>query len=239
MSSRPVIGITSDVRVEARTLGFVFDSYYESVERAGGLPLQIPPLRDSSLIPEILDALSGVVVVGGEDLDPHLYGEEPLATHEQVPAERQRFDIEFGRAILADDHPVLAICYGCQLLAVTSGGSLYQDIPSQLGDGVQHAGRFPDLPVHEIEVREGTRLRDILGGARIVVNSAHHQAPKRLGPGLVETATTRDGVIEAFEADTDRFLLAVQWHPDLMSERPEQRRLFEALVETAAGGARG
>ena len=233
MSHRPVIGLTSDVRVEARTLGFLFDSYYESVEDAGGLPLQIPPLRDRALIPQVLSTVDAVIVVGGEDLDPRLYGEEPLHTHKPVPPERQRFDLELGRALMACDHPVLGVCYGCQLLTVVAGGALYQDISTQVGDGVKHTGRFPDLPMHEIEIRGGTRLRDILGSERMEVNSAHHQAPKRLGNALVETATAADGVIEAFEAAGDRFLLGVEWHPDLMRDHPEQRRLFEALVDEA------
>jgi len=233
MPRRPVIGLTSDVRVEKRTLGFVFDSYWESVARAGGLPLQIPPLAEPELVPEVLAVVDGVVIVGGNDLDPRLYGEEPLETQDPVPAARQRFDLELARALLASDHPVLGICYGCQLLAVVSGGALWQHVPTQVGDRVRHAGAYPDLPVHEIAVRSGSKLRNLLGSERVSVNSAHHQAPKRLGPGLVVSATADDGVIEGFEAEDERFLVGVEWHPDLMPDRPEQRRLFEAVVEAA------
>jgi putative glutamine amidotransferase len=238
MSKRPIIGLTSDVRVEKRTIGFAFDSYWNGVAHAGGLPLLIPPFSEPELVPEILAAVDGVVIVGGNDLDPLLYGEEPLATHDPVPAARQSFDLELGRGLLASDHPVLAICYGCQLLTVVSGGALWQHLPTQVGGEVRHAGAYPDLPVHEIEVRAGSRLRDLLGDERVEVNSAHHQAPKRLGAGLSVTATADDGVIEGFEAESDRFLVGVEWHPDLMLDRPEQRRLFEAVVAEAAGRAR-
>jgi putative glutamine amidotransferase len=234
MARRPIIGLTSDVRVEKRTLGFVFDSYWKSVARAGGLPLAIPPLSEAELVPQILATVDGVVIVGGNDLDPRLYGEAPLATNVHVPAERQRFDLALGKTLLASDHPVLGICYGCQLLAVVSGGALWQHVPTQVSGAVRHAGTYPDLPRHEITLRAGSRLRELLGAERVEVNSAHHQAPKRLGDGLVVTATAADGVIEGFEAPGDRFLVGVEWHPDLMPDRPEQRRLFEAVVEEAA-----
>ena len=139
-----------------------------------------------------------------------------------------------GKALLGSDHPVLAICYGCQLLAVVSGGALWQHVPTQVRGAVRHAGTYPDLPRHEITVRAGSRLRGLLGAERVEVNNAHHQAPKRLGDGLVVTATAADGVIEGFEAPGDRFLVGVEWHPDLMPDRPEQRRLFETVVEEAA-----
>jgi putative glutamine amidotransferase len=234
MSRRPIIGITCDVRVRKRTLGFVFRSYYDSVERAGGLPLLIPPLADPSAIPQILDSLDGIVLVGGEDIDPRHYGEDPLPTHVPLAPGRGEFDLQLGRALLASDLPVLGICYGCQLLAVVSGGALHQDIPTQVPEALEHSGPYPDLPHHEIEIAP-SRLREILGAERVEVNSAHHQAPKSLGEGLHITAIAPDGVIEAFEATGSRFLVGVEWHPDLMRDRPEQRRLFEALVASAEG----
>jgi putative glutamine amidotransferase len=231
MFVRPVIALTSDVRPAPRPIGFVFESYVTRVEEAGGLPMVIPPLTDKTAIPTVLEHVDGVVIVGGEDLDPALYGEEPLESHDPIPEVRADFDLELGRALLESDHPVLGVCYGCQLLTVVSGGALWQDLPTQVGETVRHMGRWPDLPLHPIEVRPGTRLRELLGADRLEVNSAHHQAPKRLGDGLVVSATAADGTIEAFETPGERFLLGVEWHPDLMGERPEQRRLFEALVE--------
>ena len=233
MSDRPVIGVTCDVREEKRTLVFVFRNYLDAVERAGGLPLPIPPLSDPALVPQVLSIVHGIVIVGGEDLDPALYGEEPLATHDPVPADRQRFDLALADALLAGETPTLGVCYGCQLLAVASGGALHQHIPTQVGDDVAHAGKYPDLPFHPVEITEGSRLARTLGATRCEVNSAHHQAPKRLGAGLTATAIAPDGVLEAFEADGDRFLLGVEWHPELITDRPEQQALFDELVREA------
>ena len=232
MRTHPVIGITSDLRVEKRTLGFVFTEYVDRVTAAGGTPLQIPPLDDPSLVPRILDVLDGVVIVGGEDIDPSLYGETPLATHRAAPARRLAFDVALVRAILERRTPVLGVCYGCQLLAVVAGGALVQHIPSQIEDPVRHAGSFPDLPVHPIRIASGTRLASIFDANVATVNSAHHQAPKRVASDWVVSATAPDGVIEAFEAPGDRFLVGVEWHPELMDD-DAHRRLFGALVEAA------
>jgi len=234
---RPVIGITSDVRLEKRPMYFLFGEYSRAVEAAGGLPLQIPPLADPALVPDVLDAIDGVVIVGGEDIDPRLYGEEPLPTHEPIPSERLAFDLPFAKALLASSMPALGVCYGCQLLAVASGGSLVQDIPTQIPGALEHGGRYPSLPMHPITITKGTRVASLLGGPTIQVNSAHHQAPKKLGGRLVATGVAPDGVIEAFEAMGSRFLVGVEWHPELLLDRPEQRRLFEALVENAAAAA--
>jgi putative glutamine amidotransferase len=262
--SRPVIALTSDVRRDRRTMVFLFEEYALAIEEAGGLPLQVPPLRDPSLVAQVLKIADGVLIVGGEDIDPRVYGEEPLPTHQPIPNERFAFDWALANALLAPDnrHPVLGVCYGCQLLAAASGGALHQDIPAQVGATIEHSGRYPDLPMHPIVVTPGTRLHALAGGslgaASLSVNSAHHQAPKRLGAGLMVSARAPDGVIEAFELappkdpkatekeagaapppnpaakDGARFLLGLEWHPELLRTRPFERAIFGAFVEAAA-----
>jgi putative glutamine amidotransferase len=233
MSRRPVIALSADVRVEARKLHFVFAPYVERIEEAGGLAVLIPP-QDPGRVPQVLELADGFVIVGGEDLDPSLWGEEPLPTHDPLPPERERFDLALARALLASRHAVLGVCYGCQLLAVAAGGALHQHLPAAVGESIRHGGgKYPDLPEHPVDVAAGSRLRALVGADRITVNSAHHQAPRRLAGGLIATAQAPDGVIEAVEAPGDRFLLAVEWHPELMPEKPEQRALFTALVEAA------
>jgi putative glutamine amidotransferase len=233
MSHRPVIAVSSDVRVEARKLHFVFAPYVERIEEAGGLAVLIPP-QSPTRVPQVLELADAFVIVGGEDLDPALWGEEPLPTHDPLPPERERFDLALARALLASRHPVLGVCYGCQLLTVAAGGTLHQHLPGAVGERIRHGGgKYPDLPRHPVDVAPGSRLRAIVGADRIEVNSAHHQAPRRLAGGLVVSATAPDGVTEAVETPGDRFLLAVEWHPELMPERPEQRALFEALVAAA------
>jgi putative glutamine amidotransferase len=235
---RPIIGITSDVRPDRRTMIFLFEEYAHAIESSGGLPLQIPPFEDASLIPQVLAAIDGLVIVGGEDIDPREYGEDPLPTHQPVPQARYAFDRALAQQVLAGAMPALGICYGCQLLAVVSGGSLIQDIPVQIGSGVSHSGRYPDLPMHAVDIARGSKLASIVGAERIEVNSAHHQAPRRLGPGLVECARAPDGVIEAFEGTGGRFLLGIEWHPELLYPRPPERAIFQAFVEEAAKAAR-
>lgn len=234
MQPRPVIALTADVRAESRKLHFVFAPYVERIEEAGGLAVLIPP-QDPARVTQVLELADAFVIVGGEDLDPALYGEEPTPTHEPLPPERERFDLALARALLGSAHPVLGVCYGCQLLTVAAGGALHQHLPAAVGESVRHGGgRYPDLPHHPVDVAPGSRLRAIVGADRIEVNSAHHQAPKRLAGGLVASASAPDGVIEAVEAPGDRFLLAVEWHPELMPDREDQRALFSALVEAAA-----
>jgi putative glutamine amidotransferase len=236
MPPRPVIGITTDVRADTRTLQFVFSEYVECVERAGGLPLHIPAVNPAA-VPQLLDRVDGVVIVGGEDLDPALYGETPVPIHRRVPEFRQRFDIALARALLDTRHPVLGTCYGCQLLAVAAGGSLHQDVTAEFGTEIRHGGgTYPDLPEHDVTVVPGSRLHGVLGADRLRVNSAHHEAPREPGNGFVVAATAPGGVIEAIEAPGDRFALGVMWHPEILAAgRPDQQRLFDALVEAAAG----
>lgn len=239
MKRRPRIGITSDVRREKRTMVFLYEEYSLAIEEAGGLPLQIPPLRDPALAEEVLQAVDGIVIVGGEDVPPKFYGEAPHPTHEEIPAERFAFDWALARALLEPASPfaampVLGICYGCQLLAVASGGALTQDIPSQVPNPLPHNGRYPDLPIHPLTLSSDSRLRRIVGADSMAINSAHHQAPKRLGPGLAVCGISPDGVIEAFEAVGPRFLLGLEWHPELHRDRDDHQRIFRAFVDAAA-----
>lgn len=231
----PLIGIPCDVRTESRPLTFVFENYLHRVEEAGGLPLLIPPLIDPTPLDRYLDLVDAILIVGGEDIDPREYGEEPLPTHEPIPAARGRFDLALARRVLERRMPVLGVCYGCQLLGVASGGALWQDVPSQVPGAANHGGRFPDLPRHEIALTPGTRLRSLMPADRVTVNTAHHQAVRSVGAGWSITAHADDGVAEAIERDAkDGFALGVEWHPELMPEQPEQRGLFEALVAEGA-----
>jgi putative glutamine amidotransferase len=233
-SDRPLIALTCDVRVESRVMHFVYAPYVQCVERAGGMAMLIPP-QSPTAVPRLLEVADAFVIVGGEDIDPALYGEVPLPTHDPAPPDRIRFDFALAKALLDTDHPVLGICYGCQLLTVAGGGSLWQDLPSQVPESLRHGGgKYPDLPRHEVEVAAGTRLRAILGADRVEVNSAHHQGLRRVPSRLVASASAPDGTIEAVEQPGRRFLVGVAWHPEIMPEAAEQQRLFDHLVVAAA-----
>jgi len=226
----PVVGITA--YAERAQFGawdvptaFVPLSYVRAVERAGGRPLLVPPSEEA--VEETLDALDGLVLSGGADLDPDLYGDAPHPETFGVNPQRDRDELALLRGALERDLPVLAICRGSQVLNVALGGDLEQHVPDVVGhdEHKQTPGTFSE---HPVEVLSGTRLRDVLGD-RTEIKSHHHQGFKRLGAGLREAARAHDGTLEAVEDPSRRFALGVLWHP----EAGEDRRLFEALVEEA------
>jgi len=233
MAERPIVGITSYAQPAKwgaweLPAALVPWFYVESVERAGGRPLLVPPSADG--VEETIAALDGLVLSGGIDIDPTQYEQDPHPTTD--PAQRRRDEAELAllRAALDHDLPTLAICRGFQLLNVLRGGDLVQHLPEVLG----HEGHREQLGVfseHPVEVKEGTRLAGILGARHPSVRSHHHQGVGRVGEGLVETAWAEDGTLEGLEDPEKRFAVGVLWHPEM---EDEDKRLFEALVAEAA-----
>jgi putative glutamine amidotransferase len=211
------------------------DDYVRAIETAGGLPLVLAPGRPEDA-GEFLDRVDALVLSGGADVDPAAYGEERHPTVTRVHPGRDAFELALAREAVARDLPTLAICRGHQLLNVATGGTLVQDIPSQVPAATDHD---PDTErwecCHDVDVLPGTRLRAILGRDRVSVNSFHHQAVRRLGDGFVLSAQgAEDGVIEAMEMPDRRFMLGVQWHPESFWDRPAGfQPLFEALLQAA------
>jgi gamma-glutamyl-gamma-aminobutyrate hydrolase PuuD len=199
--------------------------YVDSVERAGGRPVLIPPSETG--IDETLDALDGIVFSGGADVDPTIYGADAHPETDEPQARRDAAELALLIAALERDLPTLAICRGFQLLNVARGGDLVQHLPERVGhdEHKQVPGEFAE---HPVEVKEGTRLASIVG-ARGDVTSHHHQGLGRVGDGLVETAWASDGTLEGVEDPSLRFAVGVQWHP----EAGEDMALFETLVEEA------
>jgi gamma-glutamyl-gamma-aminobutyrate hydrolase PuuD len=225
-----VIGITSyaqDARwgVWHLPAALVPLAYVDAVERAGGRALLVPPAEDD--VEQTLDALDGIVFSGGADVDPARYGAEAHPETDTPQARRDAGELALLTAALERDMPTLAICRGFQLLNVARGGDLVQHLPERVGndDHKQVPGEFA---VHPVEIRDGSRLAGIVG-AGSQVTSHHHQALGQVGAGLVETAWTADGTLEAVEDPSLRFAIGVQWHP----EAGEDAALFEALVEQA------
>ena len=215
------------------------DDYVRAVETAGGLPLVLSPGRPEdapAMAAEYLDRVQALVLSGGADIDPKLYNEERHPTVKRVFPERDAFELALCREALRRDMPTLAICRGHQLLNVATGGTLFQDIASQVEAAVVHD---PDQErwerCHDVDLLPGTRLRDILGQERVAVNSFHHQAVKELGKGLVLSARgCDDGVIEGMEMPDRKFMIGVQWHPESFWDRqPGFQPLFRALVNAA------
>jgi putative glutamine amidotransferase len=216
---KPLIGINLDIQAGPPSRARVKTNYYEAISAAGGIPILIPPMSDSDL-DELFPRLSGILLIGGLDYSPSLYGEEPCSTVELVAQTREDFDFRLLKRALRSkrDVPLLGICGGCQALNISLGGSLIQDIPSALPQStVKHAkpgSPEADIHKHPIKFERGTRLASIYNLERIEVPTAHHQAIKTLGKGLRAAAWADDGIIEALEAPERRFTLGVQWHPE-------------------------
>ncbi|HKE87532.1 MAG TPA: gamma-glutamyl-gamma-aminobutyrate hydrolase family protein [Vicinamibacterales bacterium] len=210
--------------------------YEESIRRAGGEIRLLDRAVDKPA--EVVASVDGVLLPGGGDVLPSIYGQAAHKTFSAAEPGRDDYELELARRAIDADLPVLAICRGVQVLNVARGGSLVQDIPEQLGTSVNHILRDPPHAIaHDVWIVEGSLLdqlmRERLETDTCPVNSRHHQAPMTLGTGLVASATAPDGVIEAIEDPNKRFCLGVQWHPENFYRTGEFRSLFEGFVEAA------
>lgn len=239
--TRPLIGITSSIDRRSPIFGETYSltrKYAEGVLQAGGAPVIVPHNLDENSLRVVLDRLDGVVLSGGGDLDPVLFGEEThVATHEIEP-DRDRVELTLARWLVERDVPFLAICRGSQVLNVALGGSLIQDIPSQVSGAVPHSFDRKTTPrdytAHPVKIDPNSRLACIMQVEVAQANSWHHQAVGRVADGLRVTAVAPDGVIEAVEVPERRFAIGVQWHPEWLFEQwAEHRRLFEGLAQAA------
>ena len=235
---RPVVGITLG---DGGRPGFhaMREDYVRSVEQAGAVPVVLPPVGAEDAA-AILDRLDGVLLSGGVDVDPVLFGQTAHPRLGPVNRRRDDFELALTRAALRRDLPILAICRGHQVLNVAAGGTLIQDIPSVVEGPNVHDARGPRWRrAHRVELSPGSRLREILGQDTIPVNSFHHEAVVRLGEGLVVSAhSPEDGVVEGLEMPTRRFVVAVQWHPESFWSRPDSfQPLFDAHAEACRKGA--
>lgn len=231
---KPAIGITLSMRRKENSLTLSRDNA-DAVLAAGGIPLLLPYATDEDILDEMTKQIDGLLLTGGGDIDPSLFGEEPLPALGEVEPERDRMEMGLARRMVKAGKPVLAICRGCQILCIAFGGDMYQDLYSQRKDLIQHVQRGPrEYLSHGIQIREGTILSQIAGVERIRVNSYHHQAVRRLPEGFIISATAPDGVTEAFEEDGSAFVVGVQWHPEnLFRTDAVSRRLFGAFVDHA------
>jgi putative glutamine amidotransferase len=211
--------------------------YLESVKRAGGEPVEV--VVGSELPEHILARVDALMLTGGGDVDPKLYGDIPHASFEAAEPGRDEFEIALSRAAVAARIPLLAICRGMQVLNVAMGGTLIQDIPSQVPGALHHSVPEPRFAIaHEVWVATGSKLSALLAdhlddGETCHVNSRHHQSVKQVASGFDVTATSPDGVIEAMEKPGAPFCVAVQWHPENFWRTGEFRALFEGLIEAA------
>lgn len=243
MSRKPIIGITPTPLDDTQDHGtfhrYAIANYYtEAVEAAGGVPIVIPP-QDGNIY-QILDVLDGLLLSGGGDIDPARYGD--TYAHEKtygVHEGRDRLEIELARQVIERDIPTLGICRGIQILNVALGGTVYQDIASEFSDAIAHRQQERKIPKeepgHSVDIEPGSILAETYGTHTIQVNSFHHQSLKAVAPTLQVSALAPDGTIEAVEHPDRRWILAVQWHPEMMFRtHREHLKPFTALIEQAA-----
>lgn len=227
------------MRIEHATDRFYLGRHYsEAVEAAGGAPVHISLIPKFEYIEAVVDGLDGILLPGSDsDVDPLRYGQQPHPALGVVQTIKDETDLMVIEAVERRRMPLLAICYGMQVLNVARGGTLIQDIRSQVPDAIKHEQGVPrDRPSHRISILENSKLSHVGGALNALVNSHHHQAIESVGADLVATAWTSDGVIEAIEDPRpDRFVMAVQWHPELGWEHDAlSQRLFKLLVSEAA-----
>jgi len=231
---KPIIGIGCDVEQKEgeRARAFVFLTYVEALRRAGALPVLIPPQPENAA--DLVEALDGVLLAGGEDCDPALYGQEqhPKVTH-LMEVRRQGNDLALAQAARQRGIPTLGICLGLQMMNVGAGGTLVQDIDSHLETEIRHASLPENRGRHGVLIEQGTKLAAMVPAAELDVNSSHHQAVGRVGEGLRVTAHAPDGIIEGVEDPRHPFYIGVQWHPEDMVGEGSATMLLDAFVKAA------
>jgi len=224
-------GDTSRVRLTA--------AYVTALENAGLIPLIVPPLANADAASAILDSVAGLVLTGGEDVDPARYGEKRHEKVRSVNHARDATEAALIKEAKERGTPVLAICRGIQILNVALGGTLVQDIPSQCETKIAHDEESArDSRTHEISVEPGSLIATAVGTEHLTVNSFHHQSVKRVADGMRVTARSPDGIIEGIEStDEDWWVMAVQWHPEEMTDsaEPWDRGLFQAFARKLEG----
>jgi len=229
----PVIGITCHQEYSANKLT-VNKNYIYAIEKNGALPLVLPDVAALDMVLNHCDIIDGLLLTGGVDVDPRYFGEQPLGTREITP-ERDSYEMALTGEFLARDKPIFAICRGLQVLNICAGGDIHQDINCQPGKVIKHMQEAPKwYPSHKISIKSDSKLSKITGKLQLQVNSFHHQSPRRVAQGFQASAWSEDGIIEAIESNSHRFVLGVQWHPEQMLARTEQKKLFQAFIKACA-----
>jgi putative glutamine amidotransferase len=229
------VAVTASIRLDGDTSRVrLTAAYVNALESAGLIPLIVPPLSSASAAAAIMDSVSGLVLTGGEDVDPARYGEKRHEKVRSINAARDATEAALIEEAKARGKPVLAICRGIQILNVALGGTLVQDIQTQCDTQIAHDEDSPrNTRSHEISIEPGSLIAQAVGAEHVTVNSFHHQSVKRVADGMRVTARSPDGIIEGLESTGDWWVMAVQWHPEEMTDSPEpwDRGLFKAFAQ--------
>jgi len=236
MSSKPIIGVNCDfrpARKDAIALSWINTGYYDTITAGGGIPIIAPPYADDNDLKQFLNMIDGLVLTGCKlDLDPHTLGIQAHPSTRVMPHRREDFDRRLAKMAYDLKIPVLAIGSGMQLMNVICGGSLCNDLTENFPKALQHRDTVESTLRHVIEIVPGTRMDDIYGPGEIRVNSDHHMAIDQLASPFKVGATTPDGVIEAYETNTDDwYCLGVQFHPENESASALDMQVIESFME--------
>jgi len=231
----PLIGITAGN--DPRTPGqyVIRWDYVRSIEQAGGIPVILAP-SGAALHSRLTTRLDGLLLTGGVDIEPSAYGESCHPSVKRTSPERDEFEFKLTKTALQQKMPILGICRGLQVLNVVTGGSLFQDIPTMIGSQISHddSKRQRHELAHQITVKTGSRLYEVLRMEKLWVNSFHHQSAKNLGHDLIPVAWADDGVIEVLELPNSHFVMGIQWHPESFWNRDQTfLALFQSFIAAA------
>lgn len=237
VSMKPIIGISGNLLVEKsgpvaglrRT--YINEVYVSAVKKEGGVPVILPVVEEDEIIEEQAKLIDGLILTGGYDVNPHLYGEEPASNILSTWPTRDCYETNLIKCVLKSKKPILGICRGIQILNVVFGGSLYQDVSQINGPVNRHMqATFPEVPTHTIKTAEGSKLRKIVG-EKVLMNSLHHQCIKKVADGFKVTAVASDGIVEAIEKEGEVFVMGVQFHPEFLVDKyPYAAAIFEQLI---------
>lgn len=234
---KPIIGITTFCKKEPKkTYCSASYNYIAAIGNAGGIPMLIPLLGKKNSFSRYIDNIDALVLSGGEDISPLLYGENPTKTIKMINPRRDKWELELFNEAYRRNMPILGICRGIQLIDIAAGGNLYQDISVQCKEALGHMPIETEVHhlFHSINIEKESKLFDIFRSTQIDINSYHHQAVKDLAPGFKATARSEEGIIEAIESIDKKFVIGVQWHPeDLIRHHPQFMELFKAIVQAA------
>ncbi|MEY2665798.1 MAG: hypothetical protein RLZZ480_903 [Candidatus Parcubacteria bacterium] len=233
MTQKPRIGIVLDLEEKGDYSIYPYyvlrQDYFSAITKAGGIPVGVSLATEN--IDDYAETLDGLLLPGGDyDIPPHVYGDDSIHETVVMKAGRLDFDITLTKKFLEKDIPILGICLGEQLLAVIHGGALMQHIENELPDALPHYIEDRLKPTHEIKIKEGTLLHQIIGETSMMVNSHHHQAVKSESGQFIVSAQSEDGVIEAIEVPGKKFCLGMQWHPEHLVH-PKELDIFKAFID--------
>lgn len=233
---KPVIGVSGSQIVEqdgiysGYKLNYIPYDYTEAIEDNGGIPYIIPMLKKEENVIQALKGLDGIILSGGHDINPLLWGEEPKKYIGELLPERDEFDLILFKEAKKLNIPILGICRGHHLINIALGGSLHQDINSEISDSLKHTqNTYYTNATHNVSIKENTFLYNVLGN-KCTINSFHHLAVKDLGEGLMVSAFAKDGVVEGIESE-DGNIIGIQWHPEMMyRKREDMAKIFESFI---------